>query len=184
MELWDLDAESCAVFEDIIDHDLGVFREPIPQFLDPASGILCVHHIALRPPFRGQGLGREVVRELVRAMADPRIGVVLLDAQPLQHLPHGYDDFDDEVRDLPWNSPEEDQATLIRHFSSWGMQHLPGTRFMIAAPETLRDARTPQWPPCPILDRWNTCIACGEWVDLEAGEGRVSDDGAIHSDCG
>jgi len=34
------------------------------------------------------GLGREVMRELVRAMADLRIGVVLLDAQPLQH-PHG-----------------------------------------------------------------------------------------------
>ena len=129
------------------------------------------------------GLGREVMRELVRAMADPRIGVVLLDAQPLQHLPHGYDDFDDEVRDLPWNSPAVDQAALMRHFCTWGMQRLPGTRFMIAAPATLRAARTPHWPPCPILDQWNTCIACGGWIDLEAGEGRKTDDGPIHSRC-
>lgn len=105
-ELWDADAATCAVFEEIIDHDRGQFREPIPRFLDPASGLLCVHFIALHPQFRGKGLGREVMRELVRAMADPRIGVVLLDAQPLQHLPHGYDDLDDEVRDLPWNSPD------------------------------------------------------------------------------
>lgn len=183
MELWDMDAASCSVFEEIIDHDSEMFREPIPQFLDPASGILCVHFIALRPPFRGKGLGREVMRELVRSMADPRIGLVLLDAQPLQHLPHGYDDFDDEVRDLPWNSPAEDQEALMRHFSTWGMQRLPGTRFMIAAPETLRDTRAPQWPPCPILDRWNTCIACGGWVDLDAGEGRGTDDGPVHKEC-
>ena len=183
MELWDMDAASCEVFEEIIDPDLDMFLDPIPQFLDPASGILCVHFIALRPPFRGKGLAREVMRELVRAMADPRIGLVLLDSHPLQHLPHGYDDFDDEVRDLPWNSPAEDQETLMRHFSTWGMQRLPGTRFMIAAPETLRDTRAPQWPPCPILDRWNTCIACGGWIDLEAGEGHDSDDGPIHSDC-
>ena len=87
MELWDLDATSCDVFEEIIDHDRRKFREPIPRFLDPASGFLCVNFIALHPPFRRMGLGREVMRELVRAMADPRIGVVLLDAQPLQH-PH------------------------------------------------------------------------------------------------
>ena len=109
MEFWDMDAASCGVFEEIIDRDIGMFREPIPQFLDPVSGILCVHFIALRPPFRGQGLGREVMRELVRNFADPRVGMVLLNAQPLQHLPHGYDDFDEEVRDLPWNSPEEDR---------------------------------------------------------------------------
>jgi len=183
MELWDMDARSSDVFEEIIDHDSETFRMPIPQFLDPASGFLCVNFIALRPPFRRIGMGREVMWELVRAMTDPRIGVVLLDAQPLQHLPHGYDDFDDEVRDLPWNSPDVDQAALMRHFSTWGMQRLPGTRFMIAAPESLRDARTPQWPPCPILDQWNTCIACGGWINLEAGEGRETDDGPVHSHC-
>lgn len=182
-ELWDTDAASCAVYEDIIDHDLGMFREPVSSFLNPASGLLCVHFIALRPSFRGMGLGREVMREIVRAMADPRIGVVLLDTRPLQHLPHAYDDFDDEVRDLPWNSPDEDQESLMRHFSGWGMKRLPGTRFMMAPPENLRDARTPQWPPCPILDRWNTCIACGGWIDLEGGEWLEGDDGLFHKGC-
>ena len=182
-ELWDADAASCDVFEAIIDHDRGLFREPIPRFLDPAAGILCVHFIALQPPFRRMGLGRKVMREFVRAMADPRIGLVLLDANPLQHRPHGYDDFDDEVRDLPWNSPDEDQETLMRHFNGWGMQRLPGTRFMMAAPESLRDARTPQWPPCPILDQWNTCTACGGWIDREAGDWLESDEGPIHKHC-
>jgi hypothetical protein len=84
-------------------------------------------------------------------MADPRVGLILLNATPLQHMPHGYDDFDEEVRDLPWNSPEQDQETLMRHFEKWGMQRLPGTRFMIADPLTLGDRRNLQWPPCPIL---------------------------------
>lgn len=183
-ELWDLDSRICAVFEEISDPDFSMFMEPVTDLLDPASGILCVNFIALYPPFRRKGLGREVMRETVRAMADPRIGVVLLDATPLQHLPHGYDDFDDEVRDLPWNSPEEDQDALMRHFATWGMKPLPDTRFMLAAPETLRDARTPQWPPCPILDQWNTCIACGGWIDREGPDWSECADGPIHSDCG
>jgi GNAT superfamily N-acetyltransferase len=114
MVLWDVDSMTCAVYEAIINPDLDMFLEPIPQFLNPASGILCIHHIGLRPEYRGIGLGREVMRDIVRSMADPRAGLVLLDAQPLQHLPHGYDDFDEEVWDLPWNSPEADQAALIR----------------------------------------------------------------------
>ena len=101
------------MYEEITDLDLNEMREPIPRFLDPASGILCVHFIGLRPPFRGVGLGREVMRELVRVMADPRVGLVLLNSIPLQHMPHGYDDFDEEVRELPWNSPEEDQEALM-----------------------------------------------------------------------
>ncbi|MEO5716732.1 MAG: hypothetical protein ABIT37_24855 [Luteolibacter sp.] len=182
-ELWDSEARSCAVYEEIIDHDRQEFREPIPRFLDPASGLLCVHFIALRPPFRRMNLGREVMRELVRAMADPRIGLVLLDATPLQHLPHGYDDFDDEVRDLPWNSPDEDKEALMRHFSGWGMQRLPGTCYMMATPDILRDVRVPQWPPCPILDQWNTCAACGGWIDKEAEEWIETDYGMFHKDC-
>ena len=182
-ELWDLDSRTSSVFEEIIDPDLAMFHEPVTELLDPASGILCVNFIALRPPFRRKGLGREVMRETVRAMADPRVGVVLLNAKPLQHLPHGYDYFDDEVRDLPWNPPNVDQNALLRHFSTWGMKHLPGTRFMIAAPETLRDARAPQWPPCPILDQWNTCIACGGWIDRDGPDWCESVDGPIHKDC-
>jgi GNAT superfamily N-acetyltransferase len=183
MELWDLDAASCDVFEEIMDHDIGDFQEPIPHFLEPASGILVVRFIALRPSFRHTGLGREVMKELVRTMADPRIGLVLLDCRPLQHRPHGYDDFDDEVRDLPWNSPDEDREKLKRHFETWGMQRLPGTRFMMAAPESLRDSRAPQWPPCPVLDGWNTCVACGGWIDREGDAWLESGDGPIHRDC-
>jgi GNAT superfamily N-acetyltransferase len=182
-ELWDLDAASCEVFEEIMDHDFGDFHEPIPGYLDPASGILCVRFIALRPLFRGLGLAREVMKELVHAMADPRVGLVLLDATPLQHRPHGYDDFDEEVRDLPWNSPAEDRESLMRHFETWGMKRLPGTRLMMAAPESLRDRRTPQWPPGPVLDGWNTCIACGGWIDREGDGWLESEDGPIHRDC-
>lgn len=72
---------------------------------------------------------------------------------------------------------------LIRHFSTWGMRHLTGTRYMMAAPEALRDSRTPQWPPCVIHDRWNTCYVCGEWVNIEGGEGHADDDGAVHFGC-
>ncbi len=182
-ELWDSDARSCAVYEEITNQGLHRMHEPIPRFLDPASGILCVHFIGLRPPFRRMGLGREVMRELVRAMADPRVGLILLNATPLQHMPRGYDDFDDEVRDLPWNSPEEDQEALMRHFSGWGMRRLPGTRFMMAAPEILRDVRTLRWPPCAILDQWHTCEACGGWIDREGDKWVETDEGLFHKDC-
>ncbi len=110
-------------------------------------GILCVNFIALRPPFRRRGLGREVMSEVVRNFADERTGMVLLNAQPLQHLPHGYDHFDDEVRDLPWNSPAEDLETLIRHFRSWDMQPVAGTRYLLVAPEFLCDDLTKDWYP-------------------------------------
>jgi len=182
-ELWDCDSRICHVYEEITNQGLRKMHEPIPRFLDPASGILCVHFIGLSPEFRRKGLGGEVMRELVRAMADPRIGLVLLNATPLQHMPHGYDHFDEEVRDLPWNSPEENQEALMRHFSGWGMQRLPGTRFMMAAPENLRDVRNLQWPPCPILDQWNTCWACSGWIDREEGDFVESEDGLFHKDC-
>lgn len=184
IELWDTDSRSCDIYEEIVDTAHRKMREPIPRFLDPASGLLCVNFIALQPPFRRKGLGLEVMRETVRAMADPRIGLVLLNATPLQHTPYGYDHFDDEVRELPWNSPVEDQEALMRHFSKWGMQRLPGTHFMIAAPEALRDARNMQWPPSPILDQWNTCGVCGGWIDKDGGEWDETDAGFFHKDCG
>lgn len=182
-ELWDYDSRSCAVYEEIADQVLHKMREPIPRFLDPASGILCVHFIGLHPQFRRIGLGSDVMRESVRALTDPRVGLVLLNSTPLQHTPNGYDYFDNEVRELPWNSPDEDQDRLMRHFSGWGMQRLPNTRFMIAAPETLRDKRNPQWPPCPVLDQWNTCCSCGEWIDKDGGEWDETEHGQFHKDC-
>jgi hypothetical protein len=182
-DLWDLESRTCAIFEEISDPDFDMFLEPIAGYQDPAAGILCVNFIALYPPFRRVGLGREVMRETARAMADPLVGVVLLDATPLQHMPQAYDDFDDEVRDLPWNSAAEDRDALMRHFAGWGMKRVPGTRFMVAPPEALRDARAPQWPPQPVLDQWNTCVACGGWIDRDGGDWSEAEEGPIHSEC-
>lgn len=182
-ELWDSDSRSCDVYEEITESRRRKMREPIPRFLDPASGILCIHFIGLRPPFRGIGIGREVMRHLVRSMADPRVGLVLLNATPLQHMPRGYDDFDDEVRDLPWNSPEQDQETLMRHFEKWGMHRLPGTHFMIADPVTLGDKKNLQWPPCPILSYSNTCIVCGGWIDREGDNWEIAEYELYHKEC-
>ncbi len=147
MEFWDLDSTTCRVFEEIIAPDLRSFRDPLQEFLGAYWGILCVNFIALYPEFRRRGLGREVMGEVVRNFADARVGAVLLNAQPLQHLPHGYDHFGDEVRDLPWNSPAEDLARLIEHFRSWGMRHLSGTRYLLDAPESLSDAPAADWYP-------------------------------------
>ena len=147
MDFWDLDSRTCRLFEEIIAPGHRNFREPIREFLEVTPGILCVNFIALRPPFRRRGLGREAMREVVRNFADPRVGMVLLNAQPLQHLPHGYDHFGEEVRDLPWNSPEEDLARLVRYFRSWGMQHLTSTRYLLAAPENLSEDLATDWYP-------------------------------------
>ena len=147
MELWDLDATTCRVFEEIRAPKRWELRDPIPAFLGVTPGLLCVNFIALRPLFRRCGLGRQAMAEVVRNFADDRVGMVLLRAQPLQHLPHGYDHFDEEVRDLPWNSQEEDTARLVKHFLSWNMHILPGTQYLLAAPETLCDDLTGDWYP-------------------------------------
>jgi GNAT superfamily N-acetyltransferase len=145
--LWDLTAKACALYEQIITEGKKTFRKPIPQFLKHTTGILCIHYLALKPEFRRRGIGREAIRETVRQLADPRVGVVLIDIRPLQHRPNGYEDFFDEVRELPFNIPEVDQARLIQHCESWGMLRVPGTNFMAAAPSTLCPETYPNWYP-------------------------------------
>lgn len=151
-DLWDLDGATCGIFEEIIDHELDRFREPLPRLLGEASGIIGLYYVALAPPFRRRGIGRQATGEFVQAWADERVGAVLLNADPLQHRPHGYDDFDDEVRDLPWNTPDEDREKLMHHFRGWGMQRLPRTKFMVSSPATLAAIDASSWPPCPVLD--------------------------------
>jgi GNAT superfamily N-acetyltransferase len=154
VEMWDLDGDVCAIYEDIIAPGHKRFREPLPRMLEDAPGMLVIDFIALRPAFRRKGLGLEVMREIVRGCADPRVGALLLDARPLQRRPGGYDHLDEEVRDLPWNDGEEDLARLMNHFRGWGMQRLPRTRFMVSVPGVITEERAPEWPPAPIDDDW------------------------------
>jgi GNAT superfamily N-acetyltransferase len=154
-ELWDLDGDICDVYEDISNPGHKKFREPLPRMLKDAPGLLVVDFIALRPAFRRKGLGLEILREIVRCCADHRIGAVLLDARPLQRRPGGYDEFDEEVRDLPWNDGDEDQDRLMHHFRGWGMQRLPRTRFMVSVPDVITGERAEEWPPAPIADDWD-----------------------------
>jgi GNAT superfamily N-acetyltransferase len=152
--LWDLEGETCEIHEEIINPEHTRFREPLTTMLNDAPGILAVDFIALRPAFRRQGRGLEVLREIVRCCATPWIGALLLDARPLQRRPGGYDRFDEEVRDLPWNDGDEDLARLMNHFRGWGMRRLPRTRFMICTPEMITGERATDWPPAPIRDDW------------------------------
>ncbi|PAW74436.1 MAG: hypothetical protein B9S38_03295 [Verrucomicrobiia bacterium Tous-C4TDCM] len=154
MELWDLDGDVCGVYEDIINPGHTKFREPLPRMLRDAPGLIVVDFIALRPAFRRKGLGLEILREVVRCCADHRIGAVLLDARPLQRRPGDYDEFDDEIRELPWNDGEEDQDRLMNHFRGWGMQRLPRTRFMVCGPGVITGERADGWPPAPIENDW------------------------------
>lgn len=152
LEFWHLQESAYEVFEEIMGPGYRRFRDPIPELLESASGILCIHFIALRHTFRRRGLGREVMREMVRNFADPRTGVVLLDVWPFQHRPHDSDDFDPELQGLPSNAPEEDLEKLMVHFRSWGMRDLPGTRFMLAAPQDLIGNQTTEWYPGLLFD--------------------------------
>ncbi|MCB1133502.1 MAG: hypothetical protein KDN05_20460 [Verrucomicrobiae bacterium] len=147
LEFWDLDALACEIYEEIIAPSGETFRHPIPEFLDFTTGILCIHLIALRPEFRGIGIGRAVLRETIHTCADERTGVVLLDSRPLQHRRGGYDSYDHEVRDLPWNKPAEDHQRLTSHLQSWGMHPVPRTRFLAAAAEVIEPDRASTWAP-------------------------------------
>jgi GNAT superfamily N-acetyltransferase len=154
IELWDLEGTTCEVFEEIMNPEHTRFREPLTTMLNDAPGILAIDFIALRPAFRRQGLGLGIMREVVRCCATPWIGAVLLDARPLQRRPGGYDHFDEEVRDLPWNDGEEDLARLMHHFRGWGMQRLPRTRFMVCVPDMITGELAEDWPPGPIREEW------------------------------
>ena len=145
-ELWDLEAYPCSVFGQIVRDDRRGFREPLPKLLAEDPGILIIEHVALRPAFRGKGIGQTVIRETVGACADNRVGAVLLDATPLQHRPGACDWYDDEIRELPWNEGEMDHDRLRNHFRTHGMQRLPRTRYMIAARETMGEVRPEMWP--------------------------------------
>lgn len=155
MELWDLDGDVSSIHEDIIHSQRKGFREPLPKLLADAPGLLVVDFIALRPAFRRKGRGLEILREIVRCCADERVGAVLLDARPLQRRPGGYDEFDEEIRELPWNDGEEDQDRLMSHFRGWGIQRLPRTRFMVCAPDLITAERADAWPPAPIAEDWD-----------------------------
>lgn len=89
-----------------------------------------------------------------RSCADERTGAVLLDAHPLQHRIGASDHFDVELRELPSNEAGEDLERLMHHFRTWGMQRLPRTRYMVAAPETLCQERAADWPPQPLREDW------------------------------
>ena len=153
--LWDLEEATCGIWKEIMNPERTRFREPLTTMLNDAPGILAVDFIALRPAFRRKGLGLEVMREIVRCGANPWTGAVLLDARPLQRRPGAYDEFDEEVRDLPWNDGEEDQNRLMNHFRGWGIQRLPRTRFMVCVPDVVTGERAEVWPPAPIAADWD-----------------------------
>lgn len=182
-ELWDLDAGACTVYEEIRKPNEFEFREPLPRLIEHRPGMLIVDYIALFPAHRGHSLGRQVMKQLVRCCADGNIGAVLLDTDPLQHRDGSYDFFDNEVRDLPWDGKEADTEHLRRHLRGWGMHHMAKTRYMVAPPVTLSETHTAKWPPVPILCHWNTCVYCGRWIDLDAGEMEESPDGPAHKGC-
>jgi GNAT superfamily N-acetyltransferase len=150
--LWDLTGSACHVYEDIISKVGRKFREPLPDLLHKNTGILCIHYIALKPEFRKRGLGREVIRDTVRQLADHRVGAVLIEIRPIQHRPNGYDHFFDEIRDLPFNDREVDQDRLMQHFESWGMVPVQETNFMVAAPSTLCTPVNQGWYPGLLED--------------------------------
>jgi GNAT superfamily N-acetyltransferase len=154
LNYWDLEGWTCEVYEELSDPNAvgRRFRQPLPRLLEVDSGILYVRLIALKPEFRGMGLGRELLRRWIGDWCDGSVGAVILDAVPLQRRSDGYDAYDDEVRDLPWESPEADAERLTRHFRGWGFHRIGGTGMMVASPRWLGFDRAVAWPPVSIDD--------------------------------
>ena len=149
---WDMEGWTCEIYEELLEPGKRRFREPLSRLLAAAPGILFVRLIALRPPFRRRGLGREVLRRWIGDWCDDSVGAVVIDATPLQRRDDGYDEYDEEVRDLPWDGEAEDADRLAGHLRGWGFHRIAGTRFMVATPAWLDMERAAEWPPVPIED--------------------------------
>lgn len=155
---WDMEGWTCEIYEELIDPgETGDFRQPLPRLMEMEVGILFIRLIALKPEFRGKGLGREVFKQWSATWCDRQVGVVLLDACPLQRRPEGFDEYDDEVRDLPWESEAADAERLAKHLRGWGFHRVAGTRFMVGSPRWLDFERAThlmgvEVPPDPLED--------------------------------
>jgi hypothetical protein len=88
-----------------------------------------------------------------------------------------------ELDQLPKDDEERDRTKLQFHFRTWGMQRLPRTRYMVSSPAALSPVPADSWPPCVILTQWNTCAACGGYLDQEREEWTRSPDGPVHRRC-
>ncbi|MEM9235280.1 MAG: GNAT family N-acetyltransferase [Verrucomicrobiota bacterium] len=182
-ELWDMEQWICDIYGELMQPDRKGFREPLGRLLKPFPGILCIRHLALDPEFRGRGLGREVMRLFVAAWADAQVGAVILNSQPLQHRNGAYDLYDNEIRELPCDGPEEDGKRLAKHLRNWGFHLIAGTRWMAATPQGLGVEENDSGPPVLIQDATNTCVLCSGVIDLAAGEWQESDYGPVHDRC-
>lgn len=173
---WDMEGWTCEIYEELIDPGEGEhFRQPLPRLMELEFGILFLRLIALKPEFRGKGLGREVLKQWIGSWCDRQVGAVVIDARPLQRREGSYEMYDDELRDLPRESPEEDTARLTKHLRGWGFHRLAGTRFMVASPRWLEFERAThlmgvEVPGDPFEDEE------GPWDDLPPRDPKDDDD--------
>lgn len=184
-QLWDVDGRACEVFERIRDEKWLCLREPLPTLMLTAPALICVEELALFPEFRRRSLGLEVMRRVVADLADLRVGAVILKSDPLQFTPEEFWGAVDErvVPGLPTDDRPRSLEKLQYHFRSWGMQLLPKTSYMVAAPDRFNEERAESWPPCTIQDSSNSCVWCDGLIDFKSEEWERTKGGIGHKRC-
>lgn len=146
-EFWDMEQWTCEIYEELKDPGGNGFRQPLPRLLELDFGILFIRLIALKPGFRGKGVGREVLARWTDKWFGEGVGAIVIDARPLQRRRGGFDEHGQEVTELPWESEAADTEQLAKHLRGWGFHRIAGTRFMVASPEWLGLKRSEPWLP-------------------------------------
>lgn len=142
----------------------------LPTLTQVAPALICVEELLLFPEFRRRGLGLELMQRVVAALADLRVGAVILKSDPLQFTDEEHWEPHDEraVVGLPRVDRKRSLEELQHHFRTWGMQLLPKTSYMVADQTRLNVEQAHFWAP-----RWALPLCLARIDQLEFTNGRL-----------
>jgi GNAT superfamily N-acetyltransferase len=135
-------------------YDDGDWSQPVWDLYGEASSpiecdLLFIEEVKLQPPYRGKGIGAQVVRETIATFGSSGVGLVACKPFALQYSQWQADD--EEHRALRAKPGFEEQrvadfARVAQFWTELGFRQLPGTEFYAFAPHLVAQPALPRVP--------------------------------------